>query len=281
MKIFLPFLAIAGIFALTGCASETAPEQSAESVAVAKAVTTDPGFKSVLHKAGTRGETRASWLIGKHSFSFNRYYDPDRMNFGLLRVLNDDWIAGGGAFPMHPHENMEIITIQLEGGLQHTDNNGGQGVIRENEVQVMSAGTGIRHSEANASQTEVCRLLQTWVFPNQMGLKPRYDQRRFDPAGRDNQWQVLASPEEGEALYIHQQAVYSRGAFDAGKSVKYPIRYIGNGVYAFVLEGQCKINGQPLERRDGFGVWETDAIRVEATTDTELILIEVPMINKG
>jgi redox-sensitive bicupin YhaK (pirin superfamily) len=281
MKIFLPFLAIAGIFALTGCASEAAPRESAKSVAVAQAVTVDPGFKSVLHKADSRGETRASWLIGKHSFSFNRYYDPDRMNFGLLRVLNDDWIAGGGAFPMHPHENMEIITIQLEGGLQHTDNNGGQGVIRENEVQVMSAGTGIRHSEANASQTEVCRLLQTWVFPNQMGLKPRYDQRRFDPVGRDNQWQVLASPEEGEALYIHQQAVYSRGDFDAGKTVKYPIRYTGNGVYAFVLEGQCTINGQPLERRDGFGVWETDAITVEATTDTELILIEVPMINKG
>jgi|AntRauTorckE5430_2_1112549.scaffolds.fasta_scaffold03753_6 redox-sensitive bicupin YhaK (pirin superfamily) len=281
MKHLLFYLTVAMI-GLTGCDSTQVTDQSADkSDTLAQVVAAGPSFKSVLHKANTRGETRASWLIGKHTFSFNRYYDPDRMSFGLLRVLNDDWIAGGGAFPMHPHENMEIVTIQLEGGLVHQDNNGGQGVISENEVQAMSAGTGIRHSEANASKTEACKLLQTWVFPRQMGLKPRYDQRRFEPEGRQNEWQVLASPEEGEALYIHQQAVYSRGDFDAEKTVKYPIRYAGNGVYAFVLEGQCKINGQSLEQRDGFGVWDTDAITVEMTTDTELLLIEVPMISKG
>ena len=281
MKSLLSILVLVATIGMVSCSSAEAPNQTAAVNTEAKPVATQPQFKSVLHKADTRGESRASWLIGKHSFSFNRYYDPDRMNFGLLRVLNDDWIAGGGAFPMHPHEDMEIITIQLEGGLEHKDNNGGEGIIRKDEVQVMSAGTGIRHSEANVSKTESCELLQTWVFPSRRGITPRYDQRMFGAEDRQNKWQVLASPENGEALFINQQAVYSRGDFKAGKTVKYPIRYPGNGVYAFILEGQCTINGQPLNRRDGFGVWDTNAISVEMTTDTELLLIEVPMINQG
>jgi redox-sensitive bicupin YhaK (pirin superfamily) len=239
----------------------------------------EPVGKSVLHKADTRGMSRADWLLSRHTFTFNRYYDPERMSFGLLRVLNDDWIAAGSGFPTHPHENMEIITIPLKGGLKHKDSSGGEGEIWANDVQVMTAGTGIRHSEFNASQTKDGEFLQTWVFPRQRGLKPGYDQKRFGPEGRKNQWQTIVAPNHSEALAINQDAVYTRGEFKKGKKVRYEIQFPGNGVYTFVLEGSCKVNGQQLERRDGYGVWEVKGLNIEVTEDVELLLMEVPMID--
>lgn len=280
MKYLLAILPL--LLSIGGCQPEQKPAAAALAAPLAQPVAAraPQPFKSVLHKAETRGETRASWLLGKHTFSFNRYYDPDRMNFGLLRVLNDDHIAGGGGFPTHPHENMEIVTIQLEGGLAHRDNTGGSGTIRPNEVQVMTAGTGVQHSEVNASATEASKLLQIWVFPKEMGLTPRYDQKRFDPAKRQGRWQTLVAPNDPEALMIHQDAVFSRGSFPSGTTARYDMHFPSNGVYAFILSGACRVNGQPLQARDGFGVWDTSHIEVEATADTEILLIEVPMINR-
>jgi redox-sensitive bicupin YhaK (pirin superfamily) len=235
--------------------------------------------KTILHKADTRGSADHGWLHAKHSFSFANYYEPTRMHFGALRVLNDDIVDPGMGFGMHPHDNMEIITIPLEGELQHKDNMGNSSVIKHGDVQVMSAGTGVTHSEFNPNKDKPVKLLQIWVFPNKKGVKPRYGEMTMNLKDRHNKLQQLVSPNENDAgLWVHQDTWFHLGKFEKGKEVNYEIRKKGNGVYAFVISGDANIDGQELHLRDGLGIWETDKINVKAESDMEILLMEVPML---
>lgn len=235
-------------------------------------------MKTILHKADTRGHANHGWLDAHHTFSFANYFDRERIQFGALRVLNDDIVKGGKGFGEHPHDNMEIVTIPLRGALEHRDNTGGHGIIRAGEVQIMSAGTGVKHSEVNASATEEVNLLQIWVFPKEKNIRPRYAQKFFEEQGRLNQWQIIVSPLQNESsLWINQEAWFTRGTFSKGTTQEYAINKVSNGVYVFVLEGDVSINGQKLARRDGLGVWNATTFSVSATSDAELLLIEIPM----
>ena len=233
----------------------------------------------ILHKAGTRGHANHGWLDTRHTFSFANYYDPERMHFGVLRVLNDDIVAPGMGFGTHPHENMEIISIPLEGDLEHKDSMGNTQVIRHGDIQVMSAGTGITHSEKNRDHDRSTRFLQIWLFPNRRNVTPRYDQLTLDPARRHNRFQQVLSPSpDDEGVWIHQDAWFHLGRFDAGKAAGYAVKRAGNGVYAFVIEGSATINGQALDRRDGLGVWDVSTLEVKAGNNgAEILLMEVPM----
>ncbi|MDZ4679833.1 MAG: pirin family protein [Saprospiraceae bacterium] len=233
---------------------------------------------TILHKADTRGKADHGWLKSHHSFSFANYYNPDRMHFGVLRVLNDDTVAPGQGFGTHPHDNMEIISIPLEGDLEHKDSMGNVAVIRNGDVQVMSAGTGIRHSEYNRNATELVKFLQIWVFPNKKNVAPRYDQLTLKTEDRHNKLQQILSPNpDDEGVWIHQDAWFHLGQFDKGAGTDYRIKKQGNGVYAFVLKGDVTIAGQVLNTRDALGIWDTDQISILADSDAELLLMEVPM----
>ena len=232
----------------------------------------------ILYKANTRGHANHGWLNAYHSFSFAGYYDPDRIHFGVLRVLNDDTIAPGMGFGTHPHDNMEIITIPQSGDLVHKDSMGNTGVIHHGEVQVMSAGTGIQHSEYNGNKDKELKLLQIWVIPNKKNVEPRYDQIKLNVEERKNKWQQILSPnKEDEGTWIHQDAWFSMTNLDAGKSLTYNLKKKGNGVYFFILEGDVTINGQALNRRDALGIINTDLFEVKATSYAEILLMEVPM----
>jgi len=234
-------------------------------------------MKTILHKSDTRGHANHGWLDAHHSFSFASYYNPQRMNFGVLRVLNDDWIDGGKGFGRHPHDNMEIITIPLYGDLEHKDSMGNAGVIKQHDVQVMSAGTGIYHSEFNANQDKKVNLFQIWVFPNKENVTPRYDQKTYLPQDRQNKLQLLVSPEQDGALTINQEAWFSMGKFKKGEELEYEIKKKGNGVYALVVEGNVSIDGQLLNKRDALGVWDTKSIKIKAEDDMEILLLDVPI----
>ncbi|HEY6163205.1 MAG TPA: pirin family protein [Bacteroidia bacterium] len=235
-------------------------------------------MKTIFHKASERGHADHGWLNAHHSFSFASWYDPSKVHFGLLRVLNDDIVAPGMGFGMHPHDNMEIVTIPLEGALEHKDNTGGHGVISRNEVQVMSAGTGVFHSEFNHSKTEAVKLFQIWVFPKFKNVTPRYDQKKFDPEGRKNKFQTLVSPEkEGENLWLHQDTVFSLADLDEGKELEYKIKFEGNGAYVMLVDGEAEVAGQVLGKRDAVGVWETGAFTIRAKKNSEVLVVEVPM----
>jgi len=237
-------------------------------------------MKTVLHKSNTRGHANHGWLDSHHTFSFAGYYDPSRVNFGALRVLNDDIVTGGAGFGQHPHDNMEIISIPLKGSLEHGDNTGGRGIIKSGEVQIMSAGSGIAHSEKNASKTEDVNFLQVWVLPKERNIQPRYDQKLFSSEDRTNGFQTVVSPEKNNgSLWINQDAWFSLGKLLKGSSTEYTINKNMNGVYAFVIEGDVTINGQKLNKRDGFGVWETDKLFIAAGSEAEVLLMEVPMMN--
>jgi redox-sensitive bicupin YhaK (pirin superfamily) len=217
-------------------------------------------------------------LKANYSFSFARWFDPNRMGFGALRVLNDDIIDAGRGFGRHPHDNMEIITIPLEGALRHQDSTGGQGVIRAGEVQMMSAGTGIEHSEMNASPTEAAKTLQIWVFPNVQNAQPRYAQRSFDAAGRVNQWQVLANPDgKGDGLPLRQDAWFKRGIFNKGKVLQLKAEMPGSGLYLFVIEGKVKAGNQLVGTRDALGIYGQQGPSLEVLEDSDLLVIEVPL----
>ena len=233
----------------------------------------------ILHKANTRGEANHGWLHSFHSFSFASYYNPERMNFGVLRVLNDDTVSGGMGFGTHPHDNMEIISIPLEGDLEHKDSMGNTTVIRNGDIQVMSAGTGIQHSEYNKNQNETVKFLQIWVFPNKRNVTPRYDQITLVKNDRHNKLQQILSPNlEDEGVWIHQDAWFHMGDFENGKNATYTIKKSGNGVYAFVLKGQFLINNTNLDRRDGLGLSGLDSFEIVATSDdASILLMEVPM----
>lgn len=235
-------------------------------------------MRTVVHRAADRGAAHHGWLDAKHSFSFAGYHHPDKVHFGALRVLNDDIIAGGGGFPTHPHDNMEIVTIPLEGALQHKDSTGGEGIIKAGDVQIMSAGTGVRHSEFNASATEPVNLFQCWLFPKQENIQPRYDQRYFPLEDRNNRWQIVVSPKAADnALWINQDARFLLTQLSAGTEIPYQNAFAGNGVYIMVISGQVTVNGTQLNKRDAIGVWEADSFGITADTDAALLAIEVPM----
>jgi redox-sensitive bicupin YhaK (pirin superfamily) len=235
-------------------------------------------MNTVLHKANTRGHANHGWLDTNHTFSFAHYYDPSRMNFGALRVLNDDFVDGGQGFGRHPHDNMEIISIPLKGDLEHKDSMGNVAVIKQNDVQILSAGTGIYHSEYNKNSDQKVNFLQIWVFPKERNIQPRYDQKSFKPEDRENKLQQIVSPlASDEGVQINQDAWFHLGNLKKGFQTDYTIKQKGNGVYAFVLEGDVTVNGQKLNKRDGLGVWDIDKVSIAADNNTELLLMEVPM----
>lgn len=235
-------------------------------------------MKAIIQKAAERGSGDYGWLKPNYYFSFGNYHNPEKVHFGLLRVLNDDFIGGGGAFPNHPHDNMEIVTIPFTGALKHKDSTGGQGIIKSGDVQIMSAGTGVQHSEANESATEPVTLFQIWVFPKERNIKPRYDQRNFDIGERVNKWQVIVSPnDEDKALWINQDARFALTKLEAGNTLNYQNSFKGNGVYLVVINGAIELDGKKLEKRDAAGIYEADSFTIKATEDAELLAIEVPM----
>ncbi len=234
---------------------------------------------SVLHKASTRGHADHGWLVSNHTFSFANYHNPERMHFGVLRVLNDDTVAEGRGFGRHPHDNMEIISIPLEGDLEHEDSMGNKAIIRKGDIQVMSAGTGIIHSEYNKNTDQTVKFLQIWVYPNQRNVSPRYDQITLDIAQRQNKFQQILSPNpDDEGVWIHQDAWFSMGHFDKDIETTYQIKQSGNGVYIFVIKGSVTVEGQALETRDGFGIWDVSEISLQSTSaDTEILLMDLSM----
>lgn len=236
-------------------------------------------MKTIYHPADSRGYANHGWLKTHHTFSFANYYNPERMHFGRLRVLNDDEVAGGKGFGTHPHDNMEIITIPLEGDLEHRDSMGNGGIIKYGDVQVMSAGTGITHSEFNANKDRSVKLLQIWVFPNKKQVTPRYDQLHIADYAVKNQFQQIVSPNpDDDGVWIHQDAWFFLADLDEGVSKTYDLKKEGNGVYLFLIKGKIKVGDQLLESRDGLGIWETNQLTIETHEDSTVLLMEVPMI---
>ncbi len=234
-------------------------------------------MKTVIHKANTRGHVNHGWLDSHHTFSFANYHNPERVHFGVLRVLNDDIVEGGKGFGTHPHDNMEIISIPLKGDLEHKDSMGNVQVIKQHDVQIMSAGTGIYHSEYNKNKDNLVNFLQIWVFPKQRNIKPKYEQKTYLPQDRKNKLQVVVSPVEDDAVTINQDAWFSLGNLEKGFKTDYTIKKKGNGVYAFLIEGAVTINGQKLEKRDGMGIWDTEKLEIIADANSEILLMDVPM----
>ncbi|WP_346985841.1 pirin family protein [Chryseobacterium sp. POE27] len=234
---------------------------------------------SVIHKADSRGKADHGWLVSNHTFSFANYHNPERMHFGVLRVLNDDKVEAGRGFGTHPHDNMEIISIPLEGDLEHKDSMGNSAIIKSGDIQVMSAGTGIMHSEFNKNDDQLVKFLQIWVYPNKRNVTPRYDQITLDKTKSKNKFQQILSPNpDDEGVWIHQDAWFHLGNFENTTEVNYQIKKKGNGVYAFIIKGSAEIEGQPLAEKDGFGVWNVENLQIKATSEnTEILLMDVPM----
>jgi redox-sensitive bicupin YhaK (pirin superfamily) len=236
-------------------------------------------MRTVLHKADTRGGADHGWLKAKHSFSFASYYNPARMGFGHLRVINDDQIAPSQGFGTHPHQDMEIITVPLSGSLKHKDSEGNEAVIKHGEVQLMSAGTGVFHSEYNASEKENVNLLQIWVLPEKLKIAPRYDQRKFDVKDRQNKWQTIVSPmdKKDDGVKINQQAWFSMLDLDNGKEIDYQIKNPKNGVYFFLIEGELAIADEKLKDRDALGVIDASTVSMKAIKGAKVLAMEVPL----
>ena len=235
-------------------------------------------MKKVLHKANERGVAEHGWLHSRFSFSFDQYYDPNKMRFGLLRVLNDDVIEEGEGFGLHPHNNMEIITVLLEGELEHKDTTGTTIVLHPGEVQVMSAGKGIMHSEYNHSKVEQTKLLQIWIIPKERNITPRYDQKFFGFENLNNEIKTVASGTKiDSSLYIHQNAAISIGRLEKGKEIGYKNFFKENGSYLFVLDGSINLDNVELGKRDAAGIYDYDEFRFNASSDASFIIIEVPM----
>jgi len=238
-------------------------------------------MKTILHKAAERGHANHGWLDSYHSFSFAHFYDPVKVHFGALRVLNDDTVKAGFGFPKHSHDNMEIVSIPLFGDLEHKDSTGRHEIIKQNDVQIMSAGSGIAHSEMNANKDKEVKFLQVWVFPKEQNITPRYEQKTFNPEDRNNKILTVVAPDNKDAVWINQDAWFSLGKMDKDFTTTYSIKNNGNGVYAFVLEGEVTINDQKLGKRDAIGIWDTDNISITANTNAEILLIDVPMKLEG
>jgi redox-sensitive bicupin YhaK (pirin superfamily) len=237
-------------------------------------------MKKILHNANRRGHANHGWLDSHHTFSFANYYDPERIHFGALRVLNDDSVSGGMGFGKHPHDNMEIVSIPLSGDLEHADSMGNIAVIKQNDVQIMSAGTGVVHSEKNRNPDKPVKFLQIWVIPKEKNIEPRYEQKTFDPSTRVNKIQEVISPIKGsEGLWINQDAWFHLGNFMQGNTTTYSFKQNGNGLYVFVLEGDVSVGEQKLAKRDGLGIQDVDSITFSANSDSEVLLMEVPMLS--
>jgi redox-sensitive bicupin YhaK (pirin superfamily) len=235
-------------------------------------------MKSIFYSAAKRGTADYGWLKPNYYFSFAQYQDVERMNFGALRVLNDDYIAGGGKFHTHPHDNMEIVTIPFTGAIEHKDSTGGAGIIEAGDIQIMSAGSGVQHSEANASEKDPVTLFQIWLFPKVTNIEPRYNQRKFNVAGRINQWQIVVSPIEADnALWINQDARFALTDLEANQSLSYNNAFKGNGMFVVAIEGKLEINEQVLNKRDAIGIYETNSIAIKALEKSAVLVIEVPM----
>ncbi|MGP5337645.1 pirin family protein [Psychrobacter maritimus] len=235
-------------------------------------------MKTIYHAADSRGDANHGWLKSKHTFSFANYHNPERMGFGALRVINDDFVIGGQGFGKHSHRDMEIISIPLSGKLGHGDNIGNNGIIETGEIQVMSAGTGITHSEMNGDDTEAVKFLQIWVIPNKMNVEPRYQQIRMDDILKPNEFNQVLSPNADDAgVWIHQDAWFSMGDFDKGITQTYELKNSNNGVYIFVISGKVVVNGNTLNTRDGLGVWDTKNFTMDVEEDAKVLLMEVPM----
>lgn len=236
-------------------------------------------MKTTYHPASSRGYADHGWLKSYHTFSFARYFNPERVHFGKLRVLNDDVISGGSGFGTHPHDNMEIVSIPIYGGLAHKDTMGNASVISTGEVQIMSAGSGLQHSEFNASQKDAANFLQIWVFPKERNIMPRYEQKVFSLDGRKNKFQTVVGPDRKDgALWINQDSWFTLADFEAGKKATYNLNLKGNGVYLFVMEGELKANGFKVNQRDGLGIEQTEKIDFEFSSNAKILLIEVPMV---
>ncbi|HEY0175337.1 MAG TPA: pirin family protein [Pedobacter sp.] len=234
--------------------------------------------QTVLHTAASRGLADHGWLKSYHTFSFGSYFNPERVQFGALRVLNDDSVDGGMGFGEHPHDNMEIISIPLEGALQHRDSMGNEAVIERGEIQAMSAGTGIYHTEYNKDKGRPVKFLQIWLFPNKRNVEPRYDQQKITTSAEPNQLIQILSPNQDDAgVWIHQDAWFNLGKLEKDSTIDYHIHKKGNGAYIFVLEGEITINGQVLNRRDGYGIWDTDSFNIAAGSNAEFLIMDVPM----
>jgi len=234
-------------------------------------------MKTTIYRAETRGHANHGWLDTHHTFSFASYMNPERMHFGALRVLNDDIIAGGTGFGNHPHENMEIVSIPLSGGLEHKDSTGRHKVINHGDVQVMSAGKGIYHSESNHKKSENTNFLQIWVFPKKRDIEPRYDQKLFKLEDRTNSWQTVVAPDQEDALFINQEAWFSLARLEADRTLTYHKNNVESGLYLFVIEGEIKLGDTVLKKRDGAGIENELQLSLQATKDADLLLMEVPM----
>lgn len=233
---------------------------------------------NTIVRANERGSADHGWLNAKHTFSFAGYYNPERVHFGMLRVFNDDIVAPGMGFGMHPHDNMEIVTIPIQGELEHKDSEGHHGVITQGEVQVMSAGSGLYHSEFNHSKEKEVNLMQIWVFPRERDIQPRYDQKAFDAEGRKNKFQIVASPEKDNgSLWLNQYVYFNLGDFDKDTTAKYERKLKNNGLWIFVIEGEAEVNGEKLERRDSMGITDVDSAEFKFTKDSKILIIDVPM----
>jgi quercetin 2,3-dioxygenase len=236
-------------------------------------------MKIKIQRAAERGHANHGWLDSYHSFSFAHWYDPTKMHFGALRVLNDDHVKAGEGFGAHPHDNMEIVSIPTEGALGHKDSTGTDGIIKTGDVQIMSAGTGIRHSEMNASQREDVKFFQIWVMPKVEDIKPRYEQKTYSLAERQNKWQVVVSPDEKDGgLWINQDSVFSLSHLEGDNKLSYKNKFNGNGVYLFVIEGEVEVNGEKLGRRDAMEITEADEFDIKANENSDILAIEVPML---
>ncbi len=237
-------------------------------------------MKTIVHKANTRGKADHGWLKSYHSFSFASFQDPAKMGFGQLRVLNDDIVKPKMGFGTHPHRNMEIISIPLSGALSHKDSMDNKRAITVGEVQVMSAGTGLQHSEFNDSRTDEVNFLQLWIQPQELEVTPRYEQKQFDQSKRENQFQTVVAPKDNvidEALWIHQDAYISLGNFDASQTVNFKLNDASHGIYVFVLEGDIAIGDQTLSQKDALGIWDTENVDIQITSTAKILVVEVPM----
>lgn len=235
-------------------------------------------MKTIVHKASTRGHANHGWLNSYHSFSFANYYNPDRMGFGVLRVLNDDHVEAGQGFGAHPHDNMEIISIPLAGDLEHKDSMGNITVIKEGDIQVMSAGTGVTHSEYNKNKDKAVKFLQIWIFPKVRNVAPRYDQISIQDLKKENEfYQVLSPNQDDQGVWVNQDAWFSLGEFNKDTATHYKLNKEGNGVYLFILEGEVDVEGQKLAKRDGMGIWEADSFSLNAQSKARVLLMEIPM----
>lgn len=235
-------------------------------------------MKTIIHKANSRGHANHGWLNTHHSFSFANYYDPEKIHFGALRVLNDDWIASGEGFGTHPHDNMEIITIPLSGDLEHADSMGNKGAIRKGEIQVMSAGSGIQHSEFNANATKDLTLLQIWVYPNKQNVEPRYDQISIKELEKDNElFQILSPDKNDQGVWIHQDAWFHLGYLKSGWKGTYKLKGKNHGVYIFIIDGKTEIENVELDKRDAIGITESSEVNITVKENAEILIMEVPM----